>query len=207
MTACITAIITFYATNYICSRNATTSKVVRFEEGNATSRAYPVANARMDIDTMQAIATRIYDLLGPNIDSTLSAPDSAHIGLGVVAYTINAVDLMAALNVTVPNCASCVPTPQFPAIRVYLGLNYSSGFKLFVVPVTRNDPKICDRCGSDMFFDTVGGIHVDPVVGQGNFVMDLIAPCPSVCDPHSQLVQDSLTKSKVSCKCEESAGN
>lgn len=91
------------------------------------------------------------------------------------AYTLNRADLFGILGVTsVPDC-------KYDRCRVYIGMDSSNKFKLYMTPTVL---KPVSR-------GSVDSVYVDTflydAIHKTYFVYDLNAPCPSTCDKTSKL--------------------
>ena len=186
----ITAGLTFFITKSFYYKNATGKKGMQApttQFGTTSIDTYSVTTAANDVKMGMALYQSI-------LDSDKNMTKMEREKSKISAYTVNAEDLICALGLPIKELDNCV----YKKIRVYLGYHidtsagHSQGFKLFVVPVctTCNQDTIhCDSvAGCDLFFDYVNGnlsINTNPRLG--SYVMDLNVPCPSLCDPKSQI--------------------
>ena len=100
---------------------------------------------------------------------------TANNNLRNYAFTISAIELFEALGMSVPT-----PPPSFGNIRIYLGIDNSTGeFKLYITPVTGN-VNVPGLAGNDF-------ILPDNEQGSNAYVLELIYPCPNTCDVTSPL--------------------
>jgi len=109
--------------------------------------------------------------------------------LTIHAYTIRAVDLLAAMGLppTLADSSIC----RFKHIRVYMGYENKVGFKLFIVPVDGACLKGKDSsmwaAGNDVLLDKYARPILAPdsssngMVTTDTYVLDLNAPCPNTC--------------------------
>jgi hypothetical protein len=99
------------------------------------------------------------------------------------AYTISAEDLVQALGMDTVEPIPC----RYKHIRAYLALDSLFNFKMYITPVEGANlaavPKIA---GTDVILSDESG----------EYVLDLIAPCPATCDFTSPLYYDSKPKKK-----------
>lgn len=98
----------------------------------------------------------------------------------IKGFTIRSVDLFAAMGMAAPADA-----PPYDHIRIYLAYRLNDGFKVYLVPVQGADLD-SGKAGSDLILDSEG--HPNPPEGAPKFVLDLNAPCPSICDVNSPLL-------------------
>ncbi|MBS1637775.1 MAG: hypothetical protein JST26_17805 [Bacteroidetes bacterium] len=120
-------------------------------EGGYTSVKFPLDSAAVDVHRYDSICQK---LLG-------SVP--------VKGFTIRSRDLLEALGLPVEDTSIC----EYKHARVYLGMDRTNQFKLFIVPVV----------GANLSKDE-GGEDVplkDPDAGDQLSVLDLNTPCPKVC--------------------------
>ncbi|MBS1772059.1 MAG: hypothetical protein JST82_04320 [Bacteroidetes bacterium] len=119
-----------------------------------------------------------------------SGYDSQANNIPIKGFTIRAEDILAAIGIS-----DSVPH-QFDDIRVYLGYNQSQNkFKLYILPVDKAN--IADSIsGTDVLLnrngDPVPGPHDKPLTDK--YVLDLNAPCPSLCDVNSPLLNANNNK-------------
>lgn len=118
----------------------------------------------------------------------------------VLAYTVRAVDLLAAMgmNPTLADSAEC----RYKHIRVYLGFDPArKGFKLYITPVDgaclQDKDSTRWKAGKDVFLDKNGNI-INPVqmknyTADQAYVLDLNAPCPNTC-PEEPTFQTTVKK-------------
>lgn len=209
VTVLITGTITFFVTKQFCGTAETTSKPTisahNFRSSGFTpsvnAHKYSDSSATADIDTLQHVASIVNKLLK---NSGLHFPPN--IGQGVVGYTISAFDLLGALGYS----SEGIPPPPMKFVRVYMGFNDTKGYKMFVVPVDISAADSGTCCGRDLFFDTSanGQMHINPIPGQGRFVLDLISPCPSTCDDSSKLIRALNATGQIGCSsCLTTTGN
>jgi hypothetical protein len=128
----------------------------------------PLDSAVTDIATFDTLCKRfVTDTAGETVPT-----------VPIKGFTIHAADLFAAMGITE------YQEPPYAHIRIYLGYRLNDGFKVYLVPVqganlADNEP------GTDLMLNAEG--HVNPTAGEPNFVLDLNAPCPSICDINSPL--------------------
>lgn len=128
---------------------------------------YRADSARMDILRYDSLCTNVFG------DSNV-----------VKAFTIGATDLMTALGIT-------KVTPQFNHVRAYLGYTANNDFKLFIVPVqgALGSGPLYTSPGKDVLLDSKGKPAPDTISLNKKYVLDLNAPCPSICDVNSPLTK------------------
>ncbi|MEI3800356.1 MULTISPECIES: hypothetical protein [unclassified Chitinophaga] len=106
----------------------------------------------------------------------------------IEAYTIRAVDLLAAMGLPPELADSSIC--RFKHIRVYLGFQDKVGFKLYVVPVDNACMKGKDpakwNAGTDVILDKdanpiLANIDSTGIAAYDKYVLDLNAPCPNTC--------------------------
>lgn len=127
---------------------------------------YPADIARLDIQRYDSLCQYVFR-------------DTA----AVRAFTIGAEDLLIALQLQ-------TDIPAYKHIRAYLGYTEDGQFKLFIVPV-KGAAIVDDEgiAGTDVLLNKNG----EPVENPGEplsaeYVLDLNAPCPSICDYQSPLM-------------------
>lgn len=108
------------------------------------------------------------------------------------SFTINAVDLMAALGIP----ANTV-NPKFNYVRAILGFDSLAGFKLFLVPVVGANLSL-GNAGRNVYLNS-NGIANDTInsanFATGNeYVLDLNAPCPKTCPPSDAVLTPGYKK-------------
>lgn len=96
----------------------------------------------------------------------------------VKAFTIRAADLLEALGVSPKD------TVKFHHARIYIGMDFSNKFRLFLTPV--EGAKIDENLpGRDVIlngpYSKGSGKTKDFQVSQGEYVMDFTMPCPNSC--------------------------
>ncbi len=101
---------------------------------------------------------------------------TATYGLKNYAFTITANELFLALGIP----ATAAPIPSYGSIRIYLGLDNSTGeFKLYITPATGN-VNLPGLPGDDFILpDNAQDINA--------YVLELIYPCPNTCSVNSPL--------------------
>lgn len=110
-------------------------------------------------------------------------------GVPVNAFTIRVEDFLEVIGYTREQIANlpAAATPHSHA-RMYMGYDSVAGYKLYLVPVdgaNLTPPTIV--AGTDKIPNgDYQGLPTDRVA-TGNFVYDLVAPCPSSCDTTSPL--------------------
>jgi hypothetical protein len=141
---------------------------------------YPVSevlcltdSARTDVEYFDALCKTFVR------DTLRGAPPVEHAP--IKAFTIRAEDLFAALGMPDTNIK-----PLYTHARVYLAYRIDVGFKLYVVPVEGADLN-SGNAGTDVLIDSTG--HANPNSELNKYVLDLNAPCPSICDQNSPLMQ------------------
>jgi hypothetical protein len=111
------------------------------------------------------------------------------------AFTIHALDFLGAIGYTQEQINSIIaanPLP-FSHARIYLGANSvnnrATELKLFLVPVkdAQINPSYPIVAGTDQIPNGAFESYPESPIQQGQFVFDLIAPCPGTCDPTSPL--------------------
>lgn len=144
--------------------------------------ALACAPEKKNTDNQEAQGKPEYALaLDSAIAYTRRFDDTTRTILGKVpikAYTVRAADLLEAMGLP--------PTENVPYThaRIYIGLDQSNNFRLFLTPVegadlTANPPVL----GKDVYMkwaSTVGAASVD------EFVYDFTSPCPNSCPTGDQ---------------------
>jgi hypothetical protein len=108
------------------------------------------------------------------------------------AFTIHADDFLGALGYTpdqIQQLQESCPLPYRHA-RLYLGLDQEvNSLKLFLVPVADAsiNPDAGIVAGTDIIPDGTYQGYSDSAPASGQYVYDLIAPCPGTCDTSSAL--------------------
>lgn len=106
----------------------------------------------------------------------------------IKAFTVHAIDLFAAMGMKLDQ----QNLPKYNYIRVYLGFDLAAKqFKLYIVPV--KGACINNQCklpGNDLMLRPNGEPYPDPrlMPDSPQYVLDLNAPCPSICDNASPLM-------------------
>jgi hypothetical protein len=111
------------------------------------------------------------------------------------AFTIHAGDFLGAIGYTQEQIVAITtanPLP-FSHARIYLGANSvnnrATELKLFLVPVrgAQINPNYPVVAGTDQIPTGAFESYPNSPIQQGQFVFDLIAPCPGTCDLTSPL--------------------
>ncbi len=127
---------------------------------------YPADIARLDIQRYDSLCRYVF-----------------HDTAAVRAFTIGAEDLLIALQLQ-------TDVPAYGHIRAYLGYTADGQFKLFIVPVkgaVLHDEE--GDAGQDVLLDKNGQpVHNPGEPISAEYVLDLNAPCPSICDYQSPLM-------------------
>lgn len=193
----LTGAVTFFATRHFCgcpAKPGTVAPVKEFSGFNTSvnAHAYPVDSATWDIDTLQSAGSMVDSVL-----NSLKLTLPPHMGRGVVGYTISAFDLLGAMGLPLDGTIN----PQMKFVRVYMGFDDVTGYRMFIVPVDTAAADTGSCCGRDLFFDKDqnGQLHINPKPGQGSFVLDLISPCPIICDTSSKLIHALNATQQISC--------
>jgi hypothetical protein len=140
---------------------------------------YPVDSARNAIQRFDSLSNALFTA----VDSAEGHPANGVAQVPIKAFTIRAVDLLAAMGMPTGYADSSFCT--YKHVRVYLGL--TDRFKLFIVPVHNADIS-AGNGGEDYLVDSTGIAIVpgtDP--GQSRYVLDLNAPCPNTCAINNEL--------------------
>lgn len=130
----------------------------------------PLETATTDIATFGALCKEfVHDTSGGKVEK-----------VPIKGFTIRSVDLFAAMGMAIP-----ADPPPYDHIRIYLAYRLNDGFKVYLVPV--DSANLADgNPGRDLVLDSEG--HPNPPEGAPRFVLDLNAPCPSICDINSPLL-------------------
>lgn len=149
-----------------------------------TTLLKPANVAKADIAFFDTLCAKY--LTFPTVHGN-TIPDSL---VPIKAFTVRAADLFAALGV------SDSVQHTYDNIRVYFGYSQKEDeFKLYIVPVA--DANIADTIsGRDVLLDHSGRPapmpHDHPLADR--YVLDLNAPCPSLCDVSSPLMKATSHK-------------
>lgn len=171
---------------------------------------YPVAQAVQDIITFQNNVDSIYSVYERAIQGLpIRKPASGlpqGFTKGLLGYTINSEDLINSLGVVYDTVGDSVRS-TYHAVRVYIGFSIDSQrYKMFVVPVSSiTDPVCkCSNTGKDYLFrpikqgDYIVDTSLTPDLNQ-DVVMDLISPCPTICDTASPLINSICRQQAIPC--------
>jgi hypothetical protein len=91
----------------------------------------------------------------------------------IKAYTIRSVDLLEVLGI------SARTQVDYPAVRVYLGMDLNNHFRLFLTPVEGADLNN-GTAGEDKILSGKYKHGLADVVS-GQYVLDFTSPCPATC--------------------------
>jgi hypothetical protein len=112
----------------------------------------------------------------------------------IKAYTLRAEDLLGALGIPAEYADSSIT--KYKHARVYLGYKKGKGFKLFILPVYGADLSGKDtslwKGGYDVYLNKEGlpiPPNSDKSTSDGEYVLDLNAPCPNTCAETSTSTQ------------------
>lgn len=102
----------------------------------------------------------------------------------ISSYTIRSVDLLEAMGV------SKNTKVKYDYVRVYLGMDETSQFRILLTPVVGADFK-AGKAGKDIILSgphrgNIFGSGVDQA-SDGEYVLDFNMPCPNTCDEGSEL--------------------
>lgn len=108
-------------------------------------------------------------------------------GTPVNAFTIRHEDFLEAIGYTTDQIA-LLPRAPYSHARMYMAYNSVTGYKMYITPVTGADlSKNPPLPGTDTILSgEFKGLPSDPL-STGQYVFDLVAPCPSSCDTTSPL--------------------
>lgn len=150
-----------------------------------TGSAVTGEKKKKHMDSVGAVLTP-RDTAISNIKRFLTMQGSYLKGIVIRGYTIRAVDLFGALGI--PGSYVDSPMCRYTHIRVYLGLDRDSAFRLYILP-TKNVSLDSSQGGQDLYLDSLGNI-LDPTtqVAASPFVLDLNAPCPNTCATNPPLL-------------------
>lgn len=150
---------------------------------NVSQVVYPAMAAKQDM--------AYFDTLCSAFMAAATGDSVNNNNVPVRGFTIRAVDLFAAMGMD-----SGGSTPVYDHIRVYLGYNKRDNkFKLFLVPVSGAHLE-SSNAGKDVMLHDDGSAFSNADTNytaeylQGKFVLDLNAPCPSLCDATSPLLSE-----------------